>query len=94
MKRIKTDGDIGDISKAFEDYAPNADIDDDDIYRIKKLLRDCKAITRQDRALFLLYAEVGSLQNLARLVCPIFRVSKSTIRNEIARIRRIILQSL
>lgn len=95
MKRIKADGnDIRAIWANAHHFLPDADNDDDAMYRIKQVLNDRAKISRQDRELFLLYCEVGSLQTLANLMASEFRVSKSTIRSEIARIRREILKNL
>lgn len=95
MKRIKVEGnDIRQIWRNLHNFQPDADNDDDAMYRLKQVLNDPNKIEANDRALFILYSEVGSLQTLATLLSSEFRVSKSSIRSEIARIRREIIKNL
>lgn len=95
MRRIKAEGDnLRQIWEGIHNLRPDAENDDDEMYRLKQVINDPTKIDKRDRELFLIYVEVGSLQTLANLMASEFRVSKSTIRSEIARIRREIIKNL
>lgn len=95
MRRIKAEGDnLRQIWEGIHNLRPDAENDDDAMFRLKQVINDPTKIRKHDRELFLIYAEVGSLQTVANLMASEFRVSKSTIRSEIARIRREIIKNL
>ena len=95
MRRIKAEGNnLRQIWEGIHNLQPDAENDDDAMFRLKQVINDPTKISKHDRELFLIYAEVGSLQTVANLMAPEFRVSKSTIRSEIARIRREIIKNL
>lgn len=94
MRRTKVVEAIRPLWRKIQSLTPDIVNDDYATFRIKNLLNDPDIISTQDRVLFILYSEVGSLQNLANLLSSEFRISKSTLRNEIARIKRIIRENL
>lgn len=88
---------IGDIRQLWRlscDIEPDLLRDDEQTLRVKEVLNDSRIISREDRNLFILYTEVGSLQKLSNELAPELKISKSTLRKEIARIRQQILQAL
>jgi len=94
MKRkAKLIGDIRLLWRGLDEFRPNPTKDDDQTYRLKEALFSGN-IDRRDVALFCFYTEVGSLRKVADLISAEFPISKSTLLNEIARIRREILNNL
>lgn len=73
---------------AKPDYRPDARTDNDELFRLKKAMNTL--LPPEDLALFIIYAEVKSLRRMAEAL----NVSKSTMRNEIDRIRKRILDAL
>lgn len=94
MKRkAKLIGDIRLLWRGLDEFRPNPTKDDDQTYHLKESLFSGN-IDKRDVALFCFYTDIGSLQKVVDCIAPEFKVSKSTIRNEIARIRREILNNL
>lgn len=94
MKKCKIIGDIRQLWRTSGELLPNPMTDTDAELRVKMVLNDSSKVKPTDRTLFILYTEAGSLRKLAELIAPEFKISKSTLRNEIARIRQQILANL
>ena len=94
MKRTKVVEHLREIWGKIYNYEPDMMNDDPLTMRVKQVINNSAKISKNDRALFLIYTEAGSLQNVVKLLQPDIRVSKSTLRNEIARIKSLIIQSL
>ena len=84
--------DIHDLAAIYRnavcDYRPDSFSDDDDLLRLKKTV--ATVLPPEDRVLFIIYTEVRSLSRMAAA----FNVSKATMRNEIYRIRQLIINAL
>lgn len=73
---------------AAPEYRPDTTTDDDAMLRIKGAM--ARVLSPDERMLFIIYAEVRSLSRMAAAL----NVSKSTVRNEIARIRQSLINAL
>lgn len=84
--------DIHDLAAIYRtaagDYRPDSLSDDDNLLRLKKAV--ATVLPPEDRVLFIIYTEVRSLSRMAAA----FNVSKATMRNEIYRIRQLIINAL
>lgn len=73
------------IYDVLDEYSPSDDIfefdENDKGYILKKIINE--QLNETERRIILTYAEIGDLRNTAK----IFKVSTSTIRNEIVKIR-------
>lgn len=76
-----------DYKSMRQEYAYDGGVMDEDLQRVKcvKWIIDNK-LTAPDRAIIILYADCGSLRDLARR----FGVSRQTMCNEVNRIKNII----
>lgn len=78
------------FERTVADYAPIEDIfseDDHIVYRCKKAL---STLSPADQRLFILYAELGTIREMARLL----KMSPSTLHYRIARIRKRIIEKI
>lgn len=84
--------DIHDLAAIYRnaagDYRPDSLSDDDNLLRLKRAV--ATVLPPEDRVLFIIYTEVRSLSRMAAAL----NVSKSTVRNEIARIRQSLINAL
>jgi len=79
------------IYDVIEEYAVDNSIfreDSEEFHFLKKIINE--ELTETERRIILTYAEIGDLRNTAK----IFKVSTSTIRNEIVKIRTKIINLL
>lgn len=76
-----------DIYKILDEYKPDDDLfseEDERINKVKHIIYDC--LTESNKRIILLYAEYGSLRDVA----DILNVSHTTIFYEIKKIKKII----
>jgi DNA-directed RNA polymerase specialized sigma24 family protein len=75
------------LKKIEEEYADDIFVDDDWMYKIKKIIEDLDDL---DKAILIVYADEGSMAKTGKK----FNVSAATIHSNIKRIRNIIKEKL
>ena len=75
------------LSMIEEEYADDIFVDDDWMYKIKKIIEDLDDL---DKAILIVYADEGSMAKTGKK----FNVSAATIHSNIKRIRNIIKEKL
>lgn len=87
---MKTERDLSDIQGLVEDYAPDPSIFDDDDWRVCRIKQVISELEEPQRNIILLYAELGSVRELAKRM----GVSKSYMSKQICNIRKRILEKI
>ena len=71
------------LKKIYEDYEPDALNDTEEIYALKEAIKN---LSISDRAMMLLYADLGSIYRVATLL----KVHPTTVYSNLKRIKEII----
>ena len=82
MKAMKESQRVS-LKKIYEDYEPDALNDTEEMYTLKEVIKD---LSVGDRAIMLLYTDLGSIYKVGELL----KIHPTTVYSNIKRIREII----